>query len=221
MNGPNPQSGAARPAPEVTPAVRMRRPKLTDPKLIIGTLLVVGSVALGSWVVQDAQASEPVYVASVTLTPGTVLGPENLRVTQARLLEHAAHYLVPTDQELATLVVTQSIAAGEFVPLSVLSPSDALEHRVIAIPLAIAPPEQVQVGAKVDLWHTDKDEQQPPTLVAGNLIVSEVPTKESMFTVSAAGQVHVVVSQDVVPAVLAAVQRAGSLALLPSPGGMP
>lgn len=202
---------------------RIKRPKLTDPRLIAGTVLVLGSIGLGTWVVDAARANEPVYVAATTLTAGTELSAADLVVGQARLGEHAGVYLDPSWDLARTHVLTQTIVAGEFIPHSALAPTDSKDHRVIAIPLNMAPPAQVMVGALVDLWLTAEADSATeiapePQLVAAHLTVSEVPSKDGVFSIGSAGQVHVVVAQEDVPAVLAAVQSPGVLALLPAPG---
>lgn len=202
-------------------APRVKKPKLTDPRLIVGTLLVVGSVALGAWAMDEARSNEPVYVAATVLTPGTVLTSAHLSTAEVRLLEQQGLYVTPAWDFTQEYVLTQTISPGEFIPLTALQPQDDTDRRVIAIPLAISPPAEVAVGAVVDLWHSEvKAEQGSAELIAANLIVSEVPSRDGVFTVSSAGQVHVVVPQDDVAAVLSAVQHSGALALLPAPGGI-
>lgn len=206
---------------QLTP--RIKRPKLTDPRLIAGTVLVLGSVGLGTWVVDAARANEPVFVAATTLTAGTSLTPADLVVGQARLGEHAGAYLDPAWDFEQSYVLTQTVAEGEFIPRSALVLTDTKDHRVIAIPLSLTPPGQIKVGARVDLWLTaaadaHSDTAPVPQLVAANLTVSEVPAKDGVFAIGSAGQVHVVVDQEDVRAVLAAVQSPGVLVLLPAPG---
>lgn len=199
---------------------RIKKPKLTDPRLIVGTLLVVGSVALGAWAIDEARSNEPVYVAASVLTPGTVLTPSHLTIAEVRLLEQQDLYVTPAWDFGKEYVVTQTISKGEFIPMTALQAHDDTDRRVIAIPLAISPPAEVAVGAVVDLWQSEiKADQGSAQLIAANLIVSEVPSREGVFTVSSAGQVHVVVPQADVAAVLSAVQDSGALALLPTPGG--
>ena len=201
-------------------APRVKKPKLTDPRLIVGTLLVVGSVALGAWAMDEARSNEPVYVAASVLTPGTVLTPSHLNTAEVRLLEQQGLYVTPAWDFTQEYVLTQTVSQGEFIPLAALQPQDDSDRRVIAIPLAISPPAEVAVGAVVDLWQSEiKADQGSAQMVAANLVVSEVPTRDGVFTVSSAGQVHVVVPQEDVAAVLSAVQFSGTLALLPTPGG--
>lgn len=201
-------------------APRVKKPKLTDPRLVVGTLLVVGSVALGAWAMDEARSNEPVYVAASVLTPGTVLTPSHLNTAEVRLLEQQGLYVTPAWDFTQDYVLTQTVSQGEFIPLAALQPQDDTDRRVIAIPLAISPPAEVAVGAVVDLWQSEiKADQGSAQMVAANLVVSEVPTRDGVFTVSSAGQVHVVVPQEDVAAVLSAVQFSGTLALLPTPGG--
>src|SRR3954452_20167145 len=58
-------------------AARLRRPGWRDPRLLVGVVMVAASVALGSWAVQSAQTTVPVYVARDALVPGQRLEPDD------------------------------------------------------------------------------------------------------------------------------------------------
>ena len=201
-------------------ALRIKKPGLKDPRLIIGTLLVVGSVAGGAWAMDQARANLPVYVAAGTLTPGTQVTQKDLAIAEVRLGDRADLYLEPGWDFTKGFVITQTINPGEFIPLTALQEQDQLGHRVISIPQSAPPAAQIVPGVLVDLWHTPKDQEGggQPVLVAANLTVSEIPSSQGALSLSS-GQVHVVVAQADVPAVLAAAQAPGTLALLPAPGG--
>src|SRR5690606_16889177 len=93
-NGPHTTPEGARAVSEST-AARMRRPSWRDPRLGVGILLVVASVALGSWVVARADATVTVYQAAQALTPGEPVDVEDLRPVQIRLDGVEETYLVP------------------------------------------------------------------------------------------------------------------------------
>ena len=76
------------------PARQLARPSWTDTRLLLGVLLVLGSVVLGARVVTSAQRTQPVWAASRDLPAGTVLRADDLKAADVRLGVEAPHYLL-------------------------------------------------------------------------------------------------------------------------------
>jgi len=76
----------ARPGP--TPR-RIRPPRWLDLRLVLGVLLVLGSVLLGARVVAAADATVPVWAATGDLAAGTELTAGDLRAVDVRLGDSA------------------------------------------------------------------------------------------------------------------------------------
>ena len=67
--------------PEVLPGPtprRVRPPRWLDLRLVLGVLLVLGSVLLGARIVSAADATVPVWTAVRDLAPGTELRADDL-----------------------------------------------------------------------------------------------------------------------------------------------
>src|SRR3954468_16062952 len=81
---PVPGGVAADALPGPTPR-RVRPPRWLDLRLVLGVLLVLGSVLLGARVVSAADATVPVWAATGDLAPGTELTADDLVPVDVRL----------------------------------------------------------------------------------------------------------------------------------------
>src|SRR4051812_3672766 len=72
---------------------RVRPPRWLDLRLVLGVLLVLGSVLLGARVVAAADATVPVWSAAGDLAAGTVLTADDLVPVDVRLDDVARSYL--------------------------------------------------------------------------------------------------------------------------------
>lgn len=154
--------------PVSPPAVRLHRPGWRDPRLLVGIVLVAGSVALGSGLVAAAADTVPVYVALEPLVAGDALEPGMLAVREVQLADSLTHYL-RADQALPEQpVVVRSISPGELITLSAVASAGELNVRPVAISPSGQLPSGVVKGSSVDLWfvpeQAGRDESVAPEL---------------------------------------------------------
>jgi hypothetical protein len=203
----------------------MRRPGWRDPRLGVGILLVVASVALGSWAVARADATVEVYQASTVLTPGDVIDADDLQVVQVRLDGVEGVYLVPGDELALEALVTRTVSAGELVPLASLGSAEELELRPVQIPMPAAMQDTVTAGSRVELWVAMPDPTStqaallPPELLVEDVEVRGVHADTSVFAGSDMVQVQVLVHQEDLPDLLAALTAEGHITVVPLLGG--
>jgi hypothetical protein len=218
----------APPAPgESRVAVRLRPPGWRDPRLLAGIVLVAISVALGSWLVASAGRTVPVFVADGALTPGEQVTRDALRVVDIRLSAGIDRYL-RADEELPSGLVAQRVVAdGELVSRSGLG--DGSTMRSVTLPISGGVSDRIRPGAVADLWFVPDagpgaapakpggSANEPGTLAEG-IVVEQVEAPDGALVVAGTTTLHVLVEQEALPRVLAALAKPGSLAVVPVGG---
>ena len=205
-------------------AARLRRPGWRDPRLLVGIVMVAGSVALGSWAVQSAQSTVPVYVARDAMVPGQRIGTDDVVVANVQLAPGELKHYLSADVALpADAVAVRVVGDNELVPANAVGAASDLEVRSVAIPLERAPSRDVTVGALVDVWFVpelpaDDSAAPPPRELATSLPVAEVARPEHSLGGADGSSVHVLVPTDLLPRVLAALTSDGVLEVVPVPG---
>lgn len=208
---------------------RLRRPTWRDPRLGIGVLLVAASVALGSWAVARADRTTDVLVAVEALTPGDLLSDADLRAQAVRPDGLGDTYLAAGTDLPDDAVVTRVVGAGELVPATAVGSAADVALRPVVVAMAGTPPSGVVKGAVVDLWITDvtapgqaaDPDPEPPRLLAERLVVADLLEADSIFAAAGGSAVQVLVTQEDLPAVLAAIAGDGEIVVVPVPGAGP
>jgi hypothetical protein len=129
---------------------RVRPPRWLDLRLVLGLLLVLGSVLLGARVVAAAGATVPVWAATGDLAAGTVLTADDLAPVDVRLDDAADSYLSSTTRpEGRTL--SRAVSAGELLPRAALAEPDRLVQLALPVQSGYVPPS-LQRGQLVDVY---------------------------------------------------------------------
>ena len=218
-----------------TPTVaRVRRPTWRDPRLVLGIVLVAGSVALGSWAVSTAGRTVAVYAAAGPLTPGETLDVRALRTVEVRLGAQEDDYFVAGEAVPQDLVALRVVGDGELVPRSAVGDAAELAVRPVAISVTGGLSDRVTDGALVDVWFVpDPDTTtgaggagkdvapvpEPPYELVGQVVVAQVAEASSTLVTGGATTLHVLVPTDSLPEVLGALAAEGEIAVVPVAGG--
>ena len=139
--------------PEVLPGPaprRVRPPRWLDLRLVLGVLLVLGSVLLGARIVSAADATVPVWAAAADLAPGTELTADDLVAVDVRLDEAASAYLSAGTRPQGS-VLARAVRAGELLPRSALE--EPAEQVQLALPVQAGyVPPSLERGQVVDVY---------------------------------------------------------------------
>lgn len=206
-------------------AGRLQRPSWRDGRLIAGVLLVLLAMITGALTVQHFNHSVTVLQASRTLEPGDSLGTGDVTAVEVRL-DVPQHYLssIPTD---GSGRVVREVRAGELIPRSAVGDGAALRVRAIAVPVTGASAATLERGSSVDVWISDRQSDangtasyQAPQRLLERVSVASVPTSGGGLG-GATGDpaVQVMVPQDQVAALLAAMNSGGKVDLVPVSAG--
>jgi SAF domain len=139
--------GSERPGPSPR---RVRPPRWLDLRLVLGVLLVLGSVLIGARVVTAADATVPVWAASADLAAGTVLTGNDLVAVQVRLDDAAGGYL-STGTHPQGRTLARPVRRGELVPRSALDRPPALVQLALPVQAGYVPPG-LDRGRLIDVY---------------------------------------------------------------------
>jgi hypothetical protein len=137
-------------------ASRQARPRWLDPKLFLGILLVLASMAFGARIIANADKSTEVWVAKEDIPENTVVDPAKMLArTKIRFTsdEDAKLYLSARNPFPKGVRSVRTVAKGELVPARALTkqPDDLL----IDLPVPIngdGIPFDAAKGDRVDVW---------------------------------------------------------------------
>jgi hypothetical protein len=205
-------------APSGSAPRRVRTPRWLDLRLVLGVLLVLGSVLLGARVVSAADATVAVWAVATDLAAGSELTTSDLVAVDVRLDDAADAYVsAGTRPEGRTL--GRAVRAGELLPRSVLEQPAELVQLALPVQSGYVPPG-LDRGQLVDVYAVAEPGAGAPATSAASaadgsevtLVVSDAPVQaisgrsEGVLSASTTTvQVVVAVEADAAPDVLAAV----------------
>jgi hypothetical protein len=143
----------------------VRPPRWLDLRLVLGVLLVLGSVLLGARVVASADATVPVWAAAGDLTAGTVLAADDLVVVDVRLDDTAGAYLSARTRP-AGRTLSRAVGQGELLPTTALRDAPALVQLALPVQAGYVPPGLTR-GRLIDVYAVASSSGSPPAAVSG------------------------------------------------------
>ena len=129
-------------------AARLKRPSWRDPRLLVGVLLVLVSIAGVVFLVGSADRTTEVYAARDGIAVGERLTPENVVRAKVRLGDTEQHYITVADGLPQDVVAMQRIGKDQLVPRSSLGEVDRLDRKPVALTIDQTLPAQAVAGAR-------------------------------------------------------------------------
>jgi hypothetical protein len=169
-------------------ADRLVRPSWLNLPLVLGVLLLLGSVVAGARLFASADDTTPVYVAAHALVPGERLTATDLTVGRAQLDGEATNYVSASRPPPAGYVVQRFIGSGELLPLhAIAAVSGASSGRLVTLPVQPGHlPPDVGPGALVDVYVSARTASGAapgrPRLVASSLAVDSRQGGQSVLS---------------------------------------
>lgn len=203
-------------------AARLRRPSWKDPRLLVGILLVLVSVAGVVFLVNGADRTTEVYAARDGIAVGEELTPENVVRAKVRLGETEQHY-IPVESGLPEgMVAVQRIGKDQLVPRASLGEVDDLDRKPVAITVEGILPSQAVAGARVDVWVAQPDAKNgfsEPKLLLPGAEIAEVAEGSSALGSTKTTVLMVLVEDGQMPALLGAQANDAKISVVWNPGG--
>ncbi|MBK7722828.1 MAG: hypothetical protein IPI32_11575 [Austwickia sp.] len=209
-------------------AHRLRAPSWRDPRLIIGILLVLGSVVAGARLVNSFDDRAPVYAAAVAIRAGQVIQEHHLSRVGVVLGDRAEHYLDAGAGLPAGTVAVREVRAGELLPRSAIGRATH-PGKPVMVPVDQDAARLITVGEAVDVWVNTRrpgaaggQAYGRPVKMLSQVAVSRVPEAAGRGGVGAGTVgVHIVVPDDQVERVIEAVDQQARFTLVPVVSAVP
>ncbi len=202
-------------------SARLARPSWRDPRLIVGLLLVLASVAGVVALVGSADKTVPAFVARDVLVVGQTITGESFDVVQVRLGDLEAKYLDPGTALPSRAVAVRVVPKGELVPATSIGGTDALDRKPASVTVTEPLPKDVVVGSHVDVWVALPDERngyREPILMLPGAEVAALNEAPSSLGSGRSTQLMVLVTDGQMPKFLGAVANKAKVSVVWNPG---
>lgn len=133
-------------------ASRLQKPSWKDTRLVIGVLLVLAAVVLGSLTVAAADNRVPMYAAVSPLVPGQPLAAERLTRVDVQLGEKGSGYLSAASPLPEGAYVMREVRPGELVPLSAIGGQGDVAVQPLTLVVDASSAAPLVVGSVVDVY---------------------------------------------------------------------
>lgn len=203
-------------------AARLRKPSWKDPRLLVGILLVLASVAGVISLVGAADRTVQVYVAREGIAVGQKVGKDDLSIAKVRLDDVEAGYVTVESGVPEGKVAIQRIARNQLLPKESLGDADALDRKPVAVTVEDSLPAQAVPGSRVDVWVSLPDARNgfaEPRLLLPGAEIAQVTEGSSALGASKQTVVLVLVTDEQMPKLLGAQANKAKVAVVWNPAG--
>lgn len=190
--------------------MRLRRPRVKDPRLITGIVLMLVSILAGAGIISANARTTTALVASADIAEGEPLSAASFTTTQVNLGDQGSHYVSSPDQIPEGALANARITEGELLTTSAVGQSGQSSKRPISVPVDASVMASLKPGAVVELWNAPKEGDSS----AAQLLVPQAQVRaihEGSGFGATSGTVELLVPQKSVPGVLAAMNRGDTM----------
>ncbi|WP_284986928.1 SAF domain-containing protein [Arthrobacter sp. fls2-241-R2A-172] len=207
----------------VAAAARLRKPSWKDPRLLVGILLVLLSIAGVVALVGAADKTTQVYAAREDIAVGQRITEADFSIVNVRLDAIESNYVTVESGLPSDKVAVQRVAKNQLIPQGSLGTADLLNRKPVAISVDEELPEQAVPGARVDVWvampGTDRSFEEPELLLPGAEI-AQVSEGATTLGASKTKVVLVLVTDEQMPKLLGAQANDAKVSVVWNPAGL-
>ncbi|WP_265447670.1 hypothetical protein [Flexivirga meconopsidis] len=206
-------------------AGRLQRPSWRDARLVAGVVLILVAMLAGAAALRHYDDSVEVLQVSHPLVPGQSVTAADVRPVKVRIDKSAGTYF-RADAAMPSGEVLREVRAGELLPRSAVGSSSSVHLKAVALPVDSSQSANLLKGSIVDVWvsvkqkgATGQETFEAPQRMMERAVVARVPQRAGGLTVATdSDAVHVLVPDDKVAGVLAAVNTGAKVNLVPAAG---
>jgi hypothetical protein len=208
----------------VAGGARLKKPSWKDPRLVVGILLVLSSVAGVISLLGAADRTTEAYAAREAIAVGEPLTEDRLHRVKVRLGDLEQRYLTPESGLTEGLVAVQRIGPDQLVPRDSLGEPDLLDRKPVAVTVDEALPAQAVAGSRVDVWVALPDARNgfsQPTLLLPGAEIAQITPGSTALGSARSTVVMVLVTDSQMPQLLGAQANKAKISVVWNPGGNP
>ncbi|WP_346959704.1 hypothetical protein [uncultured Arthrobacter sp.] len=208
----------------VAGGARLKKPSWKDPRLLVGILLVLASVAGVVSLVATADQTTEAFAASEPIAVGEKLTPDKLHRVKVRLGDVEGHYFTPESGLADGLVAVQRVGKDQLLPRESFGRQDGLDRKPVAITIDEALPPQAVAGSRVDVWVALPDTRNgfsEPTLLLPGAEIAQLTPGSTALGSQRSTVVMVLVPDGQMPKLLGAQANKANISVVWNPGGAP
>jgi hypothetical protein len=201
---------------------RLKKPSWKDPRLLVGILLVLASVAGVVSLVGAADQTTEAYAAREPIAVGETLTADKLHRVKVRLGEVEQGYLTPESGLDTGLVAVQRIGKDQLLPRESVGQLDVLNRKPVAVTVEESLPSQAVAGSRVDVWVALPDARNgfsEPTLLLSGAEIAQITAGSTALGSSRSTVVMILVPDAQMPKLLGAQANKAKIAVVWNPGG--
>lgn len=212
----------------VPSARRLQKPGWRDARLVVGLVLVLASVALGSVVVSSADDRVPVYAARGPLVPGRALTADDLVRVDVQLGSRTEQYLSAGSGLAPGRFVLREVGEGELVPKVAVGSKEQVKVQPLVLSVDAGSVAALTVGSRVDVYVNPTDPSATgvvkftgPELVLSGVSVAGLPKTGGGLSAGAGGDrpVQVMAPSSRIREIIGQVDAGARVTLVAAPGG--
>lgn len=206
----------------VTAGARLKKPSWKDPRLVVGILLVLASMAGVISLLGAADKTMEAFAARESIAVGERVTEDKLHRVKVRLGDLEQRYLTPEAGLAEGLVAVQRIGKDQLVPRESLGEPDLLDRKPVAVTIEEVLPGQAVAGSRVDVWVALPDARNgfsEPTLLLPGAEISQVTAGSTALGSARSTVVLVLVSDSQMPRLLGAQANKAKISVVWNPGG--
>jgi len=135
--------------PSPTPR-RVSKPSWLDLRLVLGVILVLGSIWLGAKLIAGARHTDKEVAVTHGLAAGTTLRSEDVQLVDVQLSAAGRNAYLGSESDAVGKVLSRPLAEGELLPAAALGTQQA--RTTVSVPFAAGAAPKLSRGQRIVVW---------------------------------------------------------------------
>ena len=204
----------------------MHKPGFKDPKLIVGLILILISIAGVIGIIRINNQTYTYYTAKNDISIGQKITPDMLIEKQVNLGDSKDRYLSREQLESGKYIAVRQIPAGELISSASAHENIQERRRLVTVTLDRGIASTLKAGERVDIWviSSGKEKQKVPEgegneseqkPLVQNAEISTIAVDEGVLGANGHANVQLWIESEKLPDILHAMSSETKITLVP------